>query len=225
MKTNPLITTLDINGKRTFTLSFAGALMIVLMCLAQSARAQATYTYTGNPFSYIGTNPSYGPEPVNISGYFTVASLLAPDSTYDLSEGVFTHPPLMGNLGGTLSDFSFTDGRYTANLANAEATDSLGGGSSGSTVAVFQVTTGSNGAIASWYINVISPNAYISTFNGSYGSYSGVGDNINGDAAQPYDAYIYNSPGTWAVTVVPEPGTLALAGLSGLSLLLFRHRK
>ncbi|WP_220089918.1 hypothetical protein, partial [Pseudomonas aeruginosa] len=130
------------------------------------ARAQATYTYTGNPFSYIGTDPYYGPEPVNISGYFTVASLLAPDTTYDLSEGSFSPAPLMGNQGGTLTDFSFTDGRYVANLATAEASNTLGGGSSGANDPIFQVTTGSNGDIVSWYINVISPNAYISTYNG-----------------------------------------------------------
>ena len=43
-----------------------------------------------------------------------------------------------------------------------------------------------------------------------------------GDSSEPGNG---TAIGRWEVTVVPEPSTLALAGLGGLSLLLFRRNK
>lgn len=190
------------------------------------ARAQVTYTYTGNNFSYVG---GWGPVH-NISGSFTLSYSLAPNTTYELDDsfGNFTPLPLPAGTvwGPTMTDFSFTDGRETAVSSQSSAYNPPLGGdiTSGNPYSepIFQVTTGPSGNISSWFINILTPNALITTINGSYKGSTQIYDNINGDASQPYDAYIYNSPGTWSstdsTTATPEPGTLALAGVGAVFL-------
>ena len=67
---------------------------------------------------------------------------------------------------------------------------------------------------------------------GSYGMFIGEANpadlNPDGTLISGRDAqwvYVYDETGTVALTSVPEPTTLALAGLSGLSLLLFRRQR
>ena len=62
---------------------------------------------------------------------------------------------------------------------------------------------------------------------GSYGMFIGEA-NVDGNGNVIGDAgwvYVYNETGTLTLTPVPEPATLALAGLSGLSLLLVRRQR
>ena len=76
--------------------------MTTLVLLAvgptQSAWADVTYTYDGNPFSYVGT----GPDVTNVSGHFTVVSSLPANTTQTLTPDT---------VGGTITGFKFTDGR------------------------------------------------------------------------------------------------------------------
>jgi hypothetical protein len=66
---------------------------------------------------------------------------------------------------------------------------------------------------------VINLSAYIADFPTTLDT---TGYIYAGDSSGPGDG---TAIGRWEVTVVPEPSTLALAGLAGLSLLRFRRRK
>jgi len=130
---------------------------ILAFCLTQSVRAQVTYTYTGNPFSYVGTSDFFGAPVTSVSGYFTVASALAPNTTQNLTPNT---------IGGTITDYSFTDGRYTDDIGNyaTSAPINIDSGT-GSGAPTFTVTTGANGNIIFWDLNILSPTAYIASWN------------------------------------------------------------
>jgi hypothetical protein len=176
-----------------------------------------TYAYTGVNFAYDGANCN--PKCVtNVSGYFTLSTELASNTAYNLQPD--TVP------GGTIVDYSFTDGRNTWDLANFVASDAYGSNS------LFSITTG-NGNIAAWNINIDDfagaqliyycsgcTGGVISTqFNGktgndatnvyaNYDAYSPCGSVCNGGQLQG----VY-TPGTWNGPVAtPEPSGLILLG-------------
>ncbi|HZQ48423.1 MAG TPA: PEP-CTERM sorting domain-containing protein [Verrucomicrobiae bacterium] len=190
--------------------------------LALSAGAQVTYTYTGDPFSYNGSAYSYV---THVSGSFTVASPLAANTTLNL----FPY-----TVGGTITSYSFTDGRYTLNNGNYATSNPIGYGTGGS-APTFAVTTGASGNIINWDLNILSPAAYINSYNVSSWSApvyntlyneGGPSDGVVAEPSSPYDAYNFGSAGTWTVTGVPEPGTLSLMALGLGGLAWFRkHRQ
>jgi len=200
------------------------AVALLAFCLTQSARAQVTYTYTGNPFSYNGSAYS---DVTSVSGYFTVASALAPNTTLLLTPDT---------IGGTITDYSFTDGRYIDDIGNYSTSAPVNIDTGiGSGAPTFAVTTGANGDITYWDLNILSPTAYLASWNvNSWNSpvydtlydEGAVGDGVVADPSQSYDAYNNNSPGTWTVTSsVPEPATLSLIGLGLGGLALLRKQR
>lgn len=177
-------------------------LAVVALCVVRSAGAQQTFKYTGAPFSYVGTSDFYGAPVTAISGHFTVASALAPGTSYLLTPDT---------IGGTITDYSFTDGRYTADIHNYVATSPFVSGPF--STPVFAVTTGSDGNIKSWYLNILSPTAWIYSRNSAdYDSFYGVtvADGVLADPAQAYDAYNSNNPGTWSGDQTPKIKPTAL---------------
>jgi hypothetical protein len=171
---------------RASAISLAVAMSVFF--LTQSAGAKRViYTYTGKPFSYVGT----GPGVTSVSGYFTVSSALAPNTTQNL------YPD---TVGGTITDYEFTDGRYILDIGNYATSDSFDNGT-GPGTPMIEVTTGPDGHITSWYLNILSPTAYINSWNWPYDTLYGpsVADGVQADPSQAYDAYNGNSPGTWSV--------------------------
>jgi len=206
--------------RRGGSLAFGSCVLAVflaaILCgLPRTARGQVTYAYTGNSFSYVGT----GPDVTHVSGSFTLASAIPANTTVLLSP--YT-------AGGTITDYSFTDGRYTTDIGNYATTNPLAEGPF-----TFVVTTDGNGNIANWDLGIISSDAWINTWDVSSWSQTGyddlydtgnqpASDGVVADTSQPYDAYNFNTPGTWTVTGsrVPEPGTdaiLVLGGFIGLA--------
>ena len=193
--------------------------------LTTSARAQVTYTYTGTPFTYLW-NIGTGPGVTNISGYFEVASALAPNETFLLTPSAFLN-------------YSFTDGRYTVNLANYAISNSLGYGAVGYSYPTFAVSTGASGQLTSWDLNILSSSAYINTSNvvpsslwssdPVYATLWDEGDPLDVVVANPsqaYNAYNNNSAGSWSVSGIPEPSTYAaLFGLAALGFAACRRRQ
>ena len=120
----------------------------------QAAKADIIYTYTGQPFSYVGYAGT-GPDVTNVSGFFTLSSSLAPDTTYDLLPDTVS--------GGTVIDYDFTDGITVWDLDNY--VDSIGpvgptgeGGNS-----EFSVTTDASGEIVDWTLNIFNSDGVITT--------------------------------------------------------------
>jgi hypothetical protein len=202
-------------------------LAAIMPCLAPSVRAQVTYTYTGSPFTYVGT---YGTDVTHISGSFSLASALPPNYTYLLTPDT---------IGGTILNYSFTDGRDTLTMANYATSNSLGYGS-GQSHPTFAVTTGSSGQITAWDLNILSPAAWINLYNVTnptmwtsdpvYSTLFNEGttpvDGIVANPSAPYNANAVPSSGSWSVSGIPEPSTYAaLFGLAALGFAVLRRLK
>lgn len=198
--------------------------LIGLLCLMMpgALRADTTYTYTGANFYYNGANCS--PKCVtNVSGYFTVSTELASNTTYNLEPDTVA--------GGTILDYSFTDGRNTWNKANFVATDAY------SSTSEFSITTG-NGNIVAWNFNIDDYSGaqfgyYCSSCTAGVITTQWNGSNSGSDGTNVYnnyDAYsIYpdkwNALGTWSGAVAtPEPSSFLLFG-SGIVGLVGTLRK
>jgi hypothetical protein len=184
-------------------------ILLTLIFVPSAKAAATTYTYTGNAFTYVGTDTFYGAPVTNISGYLTLSSALADSTTTTLT---------LSSGGGTITDYSFTDGRYVTDLANYASSNQW-------STTSFAVTTSATGAIVGWNLDVNSSTANIITTNsGGTGT-----DGVNADPSQAYDAYNNNMPGTWSVTsaATPEPSTwaLVLGGTGLLAVWRFRDRK
>ena len=187
-------------------LTILAAAAILVPCL----HANTTYTYTGHAFDYVGTSTYYGAPVTSISGFFTVQSALGANTT------TFLTPP-------DFVDYSFTDGRFTSDLANYVPTNFWY--SSGPGGPLFGITTDSIGNIVNWDLNVFSTGAVLTTVNNPSGSISGyhdsgIMDNTDANPSQSYDAYTNSREvGTWTVSPVPSvPDSGSTAGLLGLAL-------
>ena len=180
------------------------AIALVALLLPGSALADVVYTYTGNSFDYVGTDPDV----THVSGSFTLPLALPADTTSILTPDT---------VGGTITDYQFTDGRSIWDKSNyIEYTNPLPQWSS-----IISVTTNAGGGIDSWYINIYSPSGLINSNNAPYD-----GTLIREDGAQQWDnynAFNDNAPGGWVVS--PEPATLSLLALGGLAVLRRRLRK
>jgi hypothetical protein len=189
---------MEIRGKLIFPL-------MLFFSLAFGARADETYTYTGNPYtSYLdGTCPSV----CGVTATFDLSSALAPDM------------PLTDI---TPVSFSITDGSVTESSTTVFSLYE---------VSSFEVSTNSLGDILTWDVYAtaccINGQYYmIETRNIPSGLGSGVLDQT-----QTYDvgeAFNEFDPGTWTSTSVvptPEPGILPLLGAGLLGILGLARRK
>jgi hypothetical protein len=185
--------------------------MTTLVLLAvgptQSAWADVTYTYDGNPFSYVGT----GPDVTNVSGSFTVASFLPANTTLTLTP--YT-------VGGTITSLDFTDGRSIWGIDDYVTHSDQAGSNPVGIDSLFSVTTDATGEIVSWYFNILSTTGLINSWNSPSWD-SPISGYVVGDGSQQwynYNAGNLNAPGTWTVSGIPEPATIILLTLGGLVL-------
>lgn len=157
-----------------------------------------TYNYTGGPLGPdLPSAVAFDPNFTSVTGYFTVGAALA------------ANLPLAPVPG--ITAFSFSDGAQTFN-------------SSTTTSALFEVSTGLNGAINGWEVVLVgnvSNNAILSCFNANTAVCTGPGWGFPGEGDEAlfpgYLGVVEPNTGRWAAT--PEPGLygLLLLGLAGLA--------
>jgi hypothetical protein len=179
--------------------------LLMAFC-AVSAKADTTYTYTGNPFQIIQCiAPLTDCVGSSIDGSFTLASRLG-----DNLNNAFVNP----------KSFSFEgDGLINSNLNVASGT-----------LPKFQFSTNAVGQIEGWSVLLYGvqhgpfgeQDVEFESFNNPsgilcrcfpLGSDDGIFESIGGLSLN------FGPPGTWAVSGAPEPasGTLLIAGLVGLA--------
>jgi len=153
--------------------------------------------------------------------------------------GLFISPTVMTSTNPVASGWTFT-GTYMTNLSNGAisggAAAAVAGWANNTTYYFMVAGWSANIAGANWN-NVLSSGSVangVSTVAGDYFGVStvGFGQPGGGSPALPVFHIFGTGAGqiqgftlTTATAPVPEPTTLALAGLSGASLLLFRRRK
>jgi len=201
------------------------AVLLASVLIAGAANAQVTYSYTGNTFLYIGGCCGVS----NVSGFFIVDTALAANTTF-------------ANLSGSITNYNFTDGRYSWNPSNNPPVPAAPFDFPNE----FSVTTDASGNIKDWQIDLVSNNPVgeISTQSLLYALGNGPTPGIGGDSLDAvnvynnYDAYTYapGNPngemgvqGTWSqsgvsVTPVPEPEIYAML-VAGLGLLGWQGRR
>lgn len=195
-----------------------GLLILLCVMLPGSLRADSfTYTYTGNSFGYNGSVYAL----TGVSGFFTLASPLAPGTTTD-PHGAFVN-------------FSFTDGKSIFDLANAVSAPS---GYAYGPQNSFSLTTDAAGQIIGWdiiaYSGLYPSGGYIFTCNEGAACSSGVSQDGVNDWDLDYNAdlggggvYGTYSQGSWVKSTVstPEPSSLLLLAFGALGLLVVAGRK
>lgn len=172
------------------------------------ARADTTYTYTGDNFTTIN-GPLYTTSD-SVSGWFTTVSPLGDNLANDMINPV---------------SFSFSDGvQKITNL------------SFNPTFTFFKVSTDSSGDLTNWKIEVVPLNnesSSIYTVNWLLPTYNAVDGAYYVEASDYVDSAFtsLDSVGTWTTTTpTPEPAGLILVGtgflgLAGLSSLGLRSKK
>ena len=164
-----------------------------------AARADVTYTYTGNDFTS-ATFPYTTSD--SVTGSITLTSALADNISS------FINQPA-----ASIVSFSFSDGQQTITNANA-------------TLSQFDFETNSSGDITYWQLVVGIGSVFQDSIGTSNAPGIAVVDqgvmDYDNDAADNF-----NDPGTWttgsASTPVPEPGSLVLLG-TGLAALAASFR-
>jgi len=198
----------------------AVALFVCSLLLTGSAsRADAVYTYTGQPFTTCNSYTGVYPPPCSqysITGSFTVLTPLSANLNYAAISP---------------SSYSFTDNNPFLESLNQTTTTST----------IFKVWTNASGDITNWRIVLIDDAFtsgnwyyYIGTL-----SYLGNIDPETGRTSNPDDfsflypntesnplgyGYILDSPGAWPSATTPEPSTLPLLATGLLSLIAMKGR-
>jgi hypothetical protein len=180
------------------------ACSLFVLTLVASARADAIYTYTGNPFTSCS-----GPCSGALSGSLTLAQALAANSTTSVQ---FPAVPGYGNV----VTWSFTDGNFVWTPSNSPGV-----------LATF--TTGSSGQIVQWTLNGGTATVGSNTFQWQS---SNVGCAIHMltcvDSSTVNGTIFAKStlPGSWTrTTTVPEPSSVLLLALGLVALATMYHGK
>jgi len=175
------------------------------------AKADTTYTYTGNAFTgWFGSDScSGGVGECQVTGSITLAAPLAPNMTV-----------VCCGSNVTAVSFSFTNGVQTVNNTNGLQFFDFGTNSSG-VINAWNIGTGTFAACGSPAFDCI----VIETTNASFF----VGDTTENHGTTPVSgAFNNNNPGTWTSSVsttgVPEPSVLVMLG-TGLCALVAGRRK
>jgi hypothetical protein len=201
-------------------------LIAITLLAGTFAKADVTYTYTGNPFT--GFDGSYvceaGVGECSLSGSFTLAALLPANLNEPLSGDGYTFTPL---------SFRFTDGVNVLNQSNAPC----GYACTGPEFEVFD--TNAKGIPTVWNVDVgtggFIPRYQMQTVNEVVNTSCCVQDiSLQYEANGAYNAAFVGAdgvapdtgnPGTWAVSrtsPVPEPSTISylflLLGIAGIAL-------
>jgi hypothetical protein len=176
----------------------------------QTANADTTYVYTGNPFDeFSGADScSMGAGECSLSGSFTVAAPLGDNLAF-------------GSI--TPISFSFTDGVNTITSADTLTLD------------ILEIETNASGQIVGWYfhfnVNVPGNSTFELTSDtdpplSTEGDLSGVESNVSPFAFSAI-ADNFDDAGSWSVagtSPIPEPSSLALFG-TGLACIVGLRRK
>jgi len=191
------------------------ALLAFGLC-ALSARADETYTYTGNPFNAFYEFPGSGeacPPVCGISGSFTLTAPLPANLYLDLIGVPGTTEDVGADPNIDLIHTSFSDGGGVWNPENSVVTN-------------FRISTDSSGDITNWSI-AFDLSAYRYNLD-TVGPGFGVPEDLSFLFGAGGKSSIKFDPGKWVATDppaqgVPEPSTWLLLSVGAPFLLAFRR--